>query len=328
MTMGHDILKQMPGLGQPQRKFLAPLCITILVLRGRVHCRTLSRSCDDAERPMARQCREPFDWPALHQRVLRTALAPRAARVAAPDASFLPQRGKQTCGLGHFFNGRAHRAARGLAIATLAVVEVTHRGALTRAVAQTPPGENTTQAEPEDPRVDFSTQPRRAHRHRLPPRIPSPCVAGDDAKKNDLAEVVRLALHASTKRRSDADGWFLSPGPHPPRRGARRTYAGKVTCHVLSRFEDLGTRAEAPHLHRSTAVVWPKTLPRRVRLVVLLHRQDPAKPRCIVVGSTDPDLKGQKLLDRYAARCQSAFLFRDRTQCTGLLDGQARAASA
>ncbi len=68
MTMVHDILKQMPGLGQPQRKFLATLFITILVLRGRVNFRNLSRYCDDAERTIARQFREPFDWPDFHQR--------------------------------------------------------------------------------------------------------------------------------------------------------------------------------------------------------------------------------------------------------------------
>src|SRR4030088_1786250 len=78
MTIVHDILKQMPGLGQPQRKFLATLFFTILVLRGRVNFRNLSRYCDYAERTIARQFREPFDWPDFHQRVLRTALDPRS----------------------------------------------------------------------------------------------------------------------------------------------------------------------------------------------------------------------------------------------------------
>src|SRR4030095_6335443 len=101
MTMVHDILKQMPGLGQPQRKFLATLFITILVLRGRVNFRNLSRYCDYAERTIARQFREPFDWPDFHQRVLRTAIDPRSALVSAHDASFIPRGGMQTFVLGH-----------------------------------------------------------------------------------------------------------------------------------------------------------------------------------------------------------------------------------
>src|SRR5499426_3753701 len=328
MTIVNDILKQMPALGQPQRKFLATLFVTILVLRGRVNFRNLSRYCAYSERTIARQFREPFDWPDFHQRVLRTVLDPRSALVSAHDASFIPKSGKQTFGLGHFCNGCASRAERGLEISTLAVVDVTRRCALTLAVAQTPPGEDAIQAEPEETRVDFYTQQLREHRHRLPPGVHYHCVDGYYAKKTYIDEVVSLQLHAITKLRSDADCVFLYTGPHPKRRGARRKYDGKVNFQDLSRFEDLGPRADEPHLHLYTAVVWHKTLKCRLRLVVLLNRKDPAKPRCIVLGSTDPTLNGHKLIDLYAARFQIEFLFRDSKQFTGLLDCQARAAAA
>jgi DDE superfamily endonuclease len=328
MTIVYDILKHMPGLGQPQRKFLATLFITILVLRGRVNFRNLSRYCDYAERTIARQFREPFDWPDFHQRVLMTALDPRSELVSAHDASFIPKSGKQTFGLGHFFNGCASRAERGLEISTLAVVDVTRRCAFTLAAAQTPPGEDATKTAQEETRVDFYTQQLRAHRHRLPPRITYHCVDGYYAKKKYIDEVFRLDLHAITKLRSDADCMFLYTGPHPKRRGARRTYAGKVNFQDLSRFEDLGTMEDAPHLHLYTAVVWHKTLKRRLRLVVLLNQKDPAKPRFLVLGSTDPELNGRKLVELYAARFQIEFLFRDSKQFTGLLDCQARAAAA
>jgi len=326
--MVKNILRQMPGLGQPQRKFLATLFVTILVLRGRVTFRNLSRYCDYSERTIARQFRAPFDWPDFHQRVLMTALAPHAELISAHDASFISKSGKQTFGLGHFFNGCASRAERGLEISTLAVVDVTRRCAFTLASAQTPPGEAATQAEPEETRVDFYTQQLRAHRHRLPSGITYHCVDGYDAKKKYIAEVVSLKLHAITTLRSDADCVFLYTGPHPKRRGARRKYAGKVNFQDLSRFEDLGTRPEEPHVHLYTAVVWHKTLQRRLRLVVLLNRKAPAKPRFIVLGSTDPELNAHKLLDLYAARFQIAFLFRDSKQFTGLLDCQARAEAA
>jgi hypothetical protein len=328
MTMVNDILKQMPGLGLPQRKCLATLFVTILVLRGRVNFRHLSRYCDDSERTSARQFREPCDWPNFHQHVLMTALDPRSALVSAHDASCIPKSGEQTFGLGHFFNGCASRAERGLEISARAVVDVTRRCAFTLAVAQTPPGEEATKAEPEDTRVDFDTQQRREPRHRLPPGVTYHCVDGYDAKKQYLDEVVSLALHASTTLRSDAACLFLYTGPHPKRRGARRQDDGKVNFQALSRFEDLGTRAEEPPLHLYPAVVWHKPLQRRLRLVVLLNRQDPAKRRFIVLGSTDPELNGHKLLDLYASRFQIAFLFRDSKQFTGLLDCQARAESA
>ena len=328
MTMVENILRQMPGLGQPQRKFLATLFVTILVLRGRVNFRNLSRYCDYAERTITRQFRAPFDWPDFHQRVLLTALAPHSELISAHDASFISKSGKQTFGLGHFFNGCASRAERGLEISTLAVVDVTRRCAFTLASAQTPPGEAATQAEPEETRVDFYKQQLREHRHRLPSDITYHCVDGYYAKKNYIDEVVSLRLHAITKLRSDADCLFLYTGPHPKRRGARRKYDGKVNFQALHRFEDLGTRPEEPHLHLYTAVVWHKTLQRRLRIVVLLNRKDPTKPRFIVLGSTDPELNAHKLIDLYAARFQIEFLFRDSKQFTGLLDCQARAAAA
>jgi DDE superfamily endonuclease len=222
MIIVTNILRQMPGLGHPQRKFLATLFVTILVLRGRVNFRNLSRYCDYSERTIARQFRAPFDWADFHQRVLMRALAPHSELISAHDASFIPKSGKQTFGLGHFFNGCASRAERGLEMSTLAVVDVTRRCAFTLATAQTPPGEEAIQAELEETRVDFYTQQLREHRHRLPPSVQYHCVDGYYAKKKYIDEVVSLHLHAITKLRSDADCVFLYTGPHPKRRGARR----------------------------------------------------------------------------------------------------------
>jgi hypothetical protein len=303
------------------------LFVTLLVLRGRVNCRTLSRSCDDSERTMARQCREPFDWPDFPQRVLLTALDPHAALVAAPDASCLPKSGTQPFGRGHCCNSCARRAARGREMSPRAVVAGTRRGAFTLAVAPPPPGEEATQAEPEDTRLDFDTQQLRAQRQRLPSAVTSHGVDGYDAKKKYIDAVVSLDLHAITTLRSDADCLLLATGPHPQRRGARRQDAGQGNCQALSRFEALGTRAAAPPLHLYPAVGWHKTRKRRWRLVVLLHRTDPAKRRFSVLGSTDPDLNGHKLRALDAARFQVEFLFRDSKQFTGLLDCQARAAA-
>jgi hypothetical protein len=107
-----------------------------------------------------------------------TALAPHSELISAHDAAFISKSGKQTCGLGHFFKGCASRAARGLESSTLAVVEVTRRGAFTLASAQTPPGEDAIQAKLAETRVDVYTLQLRAHRHRLPPGVPSHCVDG------------------------------------------------------------------------------------------------------------------------------------------------------
>jgi DDE superfamily endonuclease len=330
MTIVKEILKQMPTVSQPQRKFLETLFATILALRGRVNFRNLSRYCDYSERTISRQFRATFDWPDFHQRVINAALDPRSELISAQDASFIPKSGKQTFGLGHFFNGCANRAERGLEISTLAVVDVTRRCAFTLAVAQTPPGDDQAASDQEEAetRIDFYKQQLREQHHRLPESIKYHCVDGYFAKKKYLDEVVDLKLHPITKLRCDADCLFLYTGPHRKRRGRKRKYDGKVNFSDLRRFEYLGTLEEAEHVHLYTAIVWHVSLKRKLRVVVLLNRKDPLKPRYIILASTDLELDGRKLVELYGTRFQIEFLFRDSKQFTGLSECQARAEAA
>lgn len=329
MTIVSDILKHMPAVRQPQRKFLMGLFATILALRGRVTGRNLSRYCEYSERTIARQFRAPFDWPDFHQRVITIALDPRSELISAQDASFIPKSGKQTFGLGYFFNGCANRAEPGLEISTLAVVDVTRRCAFTLAVAQTPPGNADRKKDKrvEETRMDFYQHQLHAQRHRLPATIRYHCVDGYFAKQKYMAEVVALQLHPITKLRHDANCVFLYTGPHLKRRGRRRKYDGKVNFHDLSRFEALGTLADKPHINLYTALVWHVSLKRQLRLVVLVNRKEATKPRYIVLASTDLALDGHKLVELYVARFQIEFLFRDSKQFTGLTDCQSRAES-
>jgi hypothetical protein len=265
----------------------------------------------------------------LHQRVLQTALDPRSALIAAQDASFIPKNGRQTFGLGPFCNGCAGRAERGLELATLAVVDVTRRCAFTVACAQPPPTAQTaTKQDKEETLVDCYTQPLREQRCRLPAVVLSHAVDGSCAKQKYIDAVVALQLHPITKRRCDADGKFFYTGPHPKRKGARRKYDGKVNGQELRRFDALGPLAEAAHVQGYTALVWHVTLKRRLRVVVLVNRRDPAKPRSMLLASTDLELDGHKRVAWYGARFQIEFVFRDSQQFTGLTACQARDAAA
>jgi hypothetical protein len=302
------------------------LFTTILALRGRVTGRNLSRYSAYSERTIARQFRQPFAWPDFHHRVLTAALDPRSELISAQDASFIPKSGKQTFGLGYFFNGCANRAEPGLEISTLAVVDVTRRCAFTLAVAQTPPGkaEGTKTTRKDETRMDFYQQQLHDQRHRLPSTIRYHCVDGYFAKQKYMNEVVALKLHPITKLRHDANCLFLYTGPHLKRRGRRRKYDGKVNFHDLSRFEALGTLEDKPHISLYTALVWHVSLKRQLRIVVLVNRKEVTKPRYIVLASTDLTLAGRKLVELYVARFQIEFLFRDSKQFTGLTDCQSR----
>lgn len=299
MTMVTETLQQMPTVSKPQAKFLETLCAAILARRRRVNFRNLSRYCDYCERTIARQFRRCFDWPDFHQRVITVALDPCSEVISAPDAACIPKSGKQTFGLGHFFNGCTSRAERGLEVSTLAVVDVTRRCAFTLAVAQTPPGDDETvspQAK-EETRGDFYRQQLREQRHRLPSQVTYHGVEGYLAKKKYVDEAVRLDLHPIPKLRCDAACRFLSTGPPPKRRGARRKYDRRVNFQDLRRFAFLGTMAEAHYLQLYTAVVWHVTLKCKLRLGGVVNQKAPAKPRYIVRASPALALDGRKLVE-------------------------------
>ena len=329
MTIVKDILKQMPAVKQPQRKFLETLFVTILALRGRVNYRNLSRYCNYTERTVSRQFRSKFDWPAFHQRVISRALDQDSVLISAQDASFIPKSGKHTFGLGYFFNSCHARAERGLEISTLALIDVTRRCAFTLAVEQTPPAPKATaKQKKKETMIEFYQKQLRQHRHRLPAEVKYHAVDGFFAKQKYIDEVVKLKLHPITKLRCDANCLFLYTGAHPRRRGARRKYDGKVDWQDLRRFDDLGMMEGQAHLHLYTSVVWHKSLKRYLRVVVLLNHKDPAKPRYIILASTDLELDGHQIVEYYGARFQIEFLFRDGKQFTGLSDCQSRHKSA
>jgi hypothetical protein len=260
---------------------------------------------------------------------MTVALDPCSELISAQDASFIPKSGKQTFGLGHFFNGCANRAESGLEISTLAVVDVTRRCAFTLAVAQTSPGKAAARKNKREDKTrrDFYPQQLSDQRHRLPNTIRYPCVDGYFAKQKYIEAVVTLELHPITKLRHDANCVFLYTGPHPKRRGRRRKYDGKVNFHDLPRFMALGSLEEKPHITLYPALMWHVSLKRQLRVVVLVNRNATPKPRSMVLASTDLALDGRKRVELYLARFQIEFLCRDSKQFTGLTDCQSRAES-
>lgn len=324
MTIVKETLKQISDVAKPQAKFLEAVLVTILALRGRVNFRNLSRYCDYSERTISRQFRQMFDWPRFNQLTMQQALKPTSTLIAAQDASFIPKSGKQTYGLGYFFNSCAGRAERGLEISTLAVVDVTTNCAYTLAVAQTPPGEELAQADKEPSRVDFYLAQLGQHRHLLPVAVTYLAADGFYAKQKYVEGVLACDLHLITKLRADADLRYLYTGPRQKRRGRPKLYDGKVNFSDLGRFEHLGTVQEAEHLHLYTAVLYHVRLKRRLRVVVVVSTQDPQKPRYVVLASTDSELDGRELYRLYRARFQIEFIFRDAKQFTGLTDCQSR----
>ena len=141
-----------------------------------------------------------------------------------------------------------------------------------------------------------------------------------------------MQLHVVSKLRCDADLDYLYEGAQKPR-GARRKYDGKVRFdaeHLLSRWEKITPKITPalgevePHLHLFTVLARHKRLQRVVRVLLLLCDKDLAKPRYVLLLSTDVEMAGEEIYRLYKARFQIEFLFRDAKQWTGLTQCQAR----
>jgi hypothetical protein len=333
MTVVTHILKQMPSIHQPQRKFLLALFAVISCLRGRVNFRNLARYSTYSERTFHRQFRQEFDFLEFNRLSINHVVDPAATLLMAQDATFIPKSGKQTYGLDRFFNGCTHRVERGLEASAIAIVDVTRSTAFTLSVKQTAPRLRPAKRskQPKAKRTDSPTETRMdfylEHFSACVPYLPDQVtklllVDGAFARRKFVAGVRHLDFHLITKLRADANLRFLYTGPQREGRGRKRQFDGKVSFSDLSRFDFCGE--VEPGLALYTSVVNSVTLKRNIRLVVVLDRRNPDHQRYVLLCSTDCELAAEMIFSYYASRFQIEFLFRDAKQFTGLTDCQSR----
>ncbi len=83
----NNILEQMSGVGQPQNKFLVMLFLTMLLMRGKVNFRNLSRYSDLSEKTYSRQFRHTFDFADFNERLIEETVPSHHEKIGAMDCS-------------------------------------------------------------------------------------------------------------------------------------------------------------------------------------------------------------------------------------------------
>jgi hypothetical protein len=334
-TFVNRILGQMPSVGQPQKKFMVTLFLTILLMRGRVNFRNLSRYSHLNEKTYARQFRQSFDFAEFNERLIEESVPSVHEKIGAMDNSYIPKSGKKTYGLGFFYDSSHDKAAKGLEISSLAVVDVTDNTGYTLSSWQTPPQEEIEKLvaerrrvenegqEEEDKitRVDFYAEHLRRDAAHLPEDVKYLAVDGYYTKLKFVKAVREVELYMVGKLRHDANLRYLYDGPQK-KFGARRKYDGKIKFDDLSRLEYV-TEVDT-NIHLYTAVVNSIRLKCNIRLVYVLNLRNKNKPGYALLFSTDTELEAGTIYRYYKARFQIEFLFRDAKQFTGLCDCQAR----
>ena len=128
----------MPGISQPQKKFLITLFSTILFVYGKVNFTNLSRYSCLSEKTYRRNFLKSFNFPQFNQYFLEFALNPEHTVIAVIDCSFLIKSGKKTDGKGYFYNGVSGKSEQGLKISVISIVEIETRLSYSLSVLQTP----------------------------------------------------------------------------------------------------------------------------------------------------------------------------------------------
>ena len=337
MELAEKILNRI-NLCKPQKKFLITLFTTILIARGKINFRNLSRYSHYSARTYTRQFDTPFNFMGFNRAIINECIDQNqnqnqnqdqdqdqaSARILALDASFIPKSGNKTYGLDHFWNGCHSRKEKGLEICGVSVIDVAENTAYTLSVRQTAPikaRENAQQGADEN-RIDQYLQ----HLREIQPYRNGDetylCVDGFFAKKKFIDGVTAQNLHQIGKLRHDADCRYLYTGPKREKgSGNQKTYDGKVDWQDLSRFTYHHTQDD---MTLYSLVLNHKAFKRNLKVVVLVNEKIKNKKNYVILFSTDKDLDAQTILRYYKARFQIELIFRDAKQFTGLSDAQTR----
>jgi len=85
----------MSNISKPQTQFLLTLFSTMMVLRGRVNFRNLSRYSNLHEKTFSRNFRKSFDFSALNFRIIKEIIPKNNRKIAVIDASYIKKRKKE-----------------------------------------------------------------------------------------------------------------------------------------------------------------------------------------------------------------------------------------
>jgi len=314
VNLTDTISEKMSDIFKPQRKFISVLLTTIMLMRGHVNFRNMSRYSKLSEKTFSRQYRNPSDFAKFNMIGTEMSVSPDTLMIAAPDCSFIAESGSHTYGLGSFYNGCLGKAEKGLEISELAVADVNYNTAYSVSAWQTP-----------DPfsagltRTDWYVGHFIQDAPCLPPSVRHLTADGYYAKKKFADGVCDAGYHLISELRSDADLRRLYIGKQK-KRGRPELYDGKVCFNDLSRSEFV---SETDNVSLHTAVVNSPSLKRNIRIAYLVRRQD-GKVATALLFSADIHLPATDIHRFYKARFRIEFLFRDAEQSAGLSDCQAR----
>jgi hypothetical protein len=314
-----QIFGKLNGTTKWQLNFFIEIFDLIYSIQGRFNFQNLTRYSKLNESTFRRNFQKFFDWLDFNLALIKLAGVDLNKEViAAFDCSFITKSGKKTYGLDRFWSGCLNRAAKGLEISMLSLIDVKTRKAWALDVIQTPAGLSKKEDDTRKTRIDFYIEQVQRCANKL---LNIKYFVGDGfyAKTKVFEAMATMNKHFITKLRPDANLRYLFEGEHPNRPGRKSQYAGKIDYYELYRWKHICDLES--HIEVYSVIANSPKFKTDLRVVMLLNTKT---DKHVLLACTDLQLDALKIIDYYRLRFQIEFLFRDAKQFTGLSHCQAR----
>lgn len=309
------LLDKMPEINRPQFNFITEIFGLFLSIKGRMNFLQLERYGNRCEQSYRSSFTNSFDFLTFNQNLLEHQESKRL--MIAFDPSYVRKAGKHTPGVGYYWSGVAGAAKWGLEIAGIAAVDLEARTAYHLEAVQTPaqtPAGDTLVTHYANLLVDRKEQLLSISKD----------IVADAyfSKYGFVSELTANGFDVISRLRDDADLLYLYTGVQKGGRGRPKIYDGKVCYDNLKDgyFTHTKINAAETYFH---GIVYAKSLKRKIKLVGV-QTQKKGKQTHKLYFTTDLKMSAADVLERYGARFQIEFLFRDAKQHTGLDHCQAR----
>jgi len=342
MTIIEQALSKINSINKAQKDFFTLLMQGFIGIAGKRTFRNLSRYLEITEHTIARQMTKAFNFVGLNTELIKAAKKDEDIYVAAHDDSFSPKSGKQTYGLGRFWNGSESRTEKGLEINVIAAIKIgkTKKDGYTLSAKQSPAAQQSVQTEKdmqvqkkkkakktkpvnEYTKIDFSVE----HVQSVMPQLIDlgiKYMVADAffAKIKYVNGLKSLGLNVISKLRKNARLCRIYSGPQKARGRKKKFDNGSVS---FEDFKDaIVTKIDDDQIELRSCVLHSISLNQLIKVVLVRKQLDDNKYGEAYLFSTDIELDSTKILQFYVARFQIEFIFRDAKGFTGLNDCQSR----
>ncbi len=245
------------------------------------------------------------------------------AYIIAFDPCYLPKSGKHTYGVDTFWSGCLGKAAKGLEIAGIGVVDLEHHTALHWQAIQTPTYQALKQKQ--QSLLEHYAQVIIDRKEALQAFSSYLAVDAYFSKQPFVDKILQeTPFQLVSKLRSDARLRYLYQGEQKEGRGRHKVYDGKLQTKQLD-MHHFSLTAVDEKINLYQAIVYCDALKRKINLVVVESLSgDKSRKGQALLFSTDLSLTASLVYHYYKARFQLEFLYRDAKQFTGLAHCQAR----